>query len=284
MRELVKRGHRVRVVNRQSRVEHPLGVEVRRGDVTDRAFTQEACRDAGVVYDCLNAARASWLPRLRAALLAGLAGTEVRLVTLDDVEVYGPSQGSPGQAYRETDEAAPRSRVGKVRARLAAELLEAHRAGEVQAAIGRSAHVYGPGVRSGLFGERIFSPTLTRRRVPVPGNPDLARSFTYLPDLARGLAVLGEQPEALGEVWHLPVAPAITTREFLRLALEAAGHRGAMPRIRMTRPPRESDHRYRRPDQVSPAKFVEAFGDHATPLGDAIRHTVAWYQAQAEGR
>ena len=35
-------------------------------------------------------------------------------------------------------------------------------------------------------------------------------TYTYIPDIGEGLAVLGEHPDAPGEVWHLPNDPTPT--------------------------------------------------------------------------
>lgn len=36
--------------------------------------------------------------------------------------------------------------------------------------------------------------------------------------------VLGEHPEAFGRIWHLPSAETVSTRRFVQMVFEAAGH------------------------------------------------------------
>ena len=41
----------------------------------------------------------------------------------------------------------------------------------------------------------------------VLGDRHQPHTYTYIPDIGEGLAVLGEHPDAAGEVWHLPNEP-----------------------------------------------------------------------------
>ena len=56
------------------------------------------------------------------------------------------------------------------------------------------------------------------------GDPDQPHSYTYIPDIGEGLAVLGEHPDAAGQVWHLPNDPDTrTTRQLVDLVYQHAG-------------------------------------------------------------
>jgi nucleoside-diphosphate-sugar epimerase len=56
----------------------------------------------------------------------------------------------------------------------------------------------------------------------VLGDPDQPHTYTYVPDIGAGLAVLGEHPAA-GRVWHLPDDPATrSTRELAEMAVPDA--------------------------------------------------------------
>jgi hypothetical protein len=43
----------------------------------------------------------------------------------------------------------------------------------------------------------------------------------------------------------------------------------------------EMIYEFEKPFVVDSSKYVKAFGNHATPLKDAIHSTVAWYQQHA---
>jgi nucleoside-diphosphate-sugar epimerase len=45
----------------------------------------------------------------------------------------------------------------------------------------------------------------------------MPHTYTYIGDFARAMIILGEREEGLGQVWHVPNAPTISTREILNL-------------------------------------------------------------------
>src|SRR5262249_5332809 len=110
-------------------------------------------------------------------------------------------------------------------AELAKTLLAAHLSGTLHATIGRSSDFYGPGVRLSTVGERVFGTVVQRKPAQVLGDPDQLHTYTFIGDFARALAVVCARDEALGEVWHVPSAPTITTRHFIELIAEQANYR-----------------------------------------------------------
>ena len=55
----------------------------------------------------------------------------------------------------------------------------------------------------------------------------MPHGYTYTPDVARGLAILGRDPRAPGRVWHLPTAAKLTTREAIARCHAEGVARGA---------------------------------------------------------
>ncbi len=41
------------------------------------------------------------------------------------------------------------------------------------------------------MGERVFYPALVGKKAQVMGNPDVLHTYSYIPDIAKGLAILG---------------------------------------------------------------------------------------------
>ena len=208
-------------------------------------------------------------------------------MAMENLYMYGPTEGAP---LTEDLPHAATGRKGRTRAQMAQALLEAHRAGKVRVVIGRASDYFGPQGRLSAMGERVFDPALSGKKAQVMGNPSHLHSYSYIPDIAKGLVVLGEHGEADGEAWHLPNAPAITTRQFIEQVYGAAG---TEPRIQaMSRflvkmvglvngTVRELDemlYEFEEPFVVDSTKFERAFGDHATPLTEAIPATVEWFR------
>jgi nucleoside-diphosphate-sugar epimerase len=289
VQELQAGDRRIRVVNRSGKAALPSGVELLAGDAADPTFARRACEGAAVVYQALNPPYTQWpqlFPALQAGVLDGAMAAGAKLVSMENVYMYG---ASGGKAITEELPYAAHTRKGQVRARMAEELLAAHAAGKVRVAIGRASDFFGPGARQSAMGERVFDPILTGKSVQVLGNPDLPHTYTYVPDIGKGLVILGKRDEALGQVWHLPNPQTVTTRRFIELIGEAAGKPvrvQAVPKWLLRgvglfnaelREVVEMVYEFEEPFVVDDGKFRRAFGDHATPLEDAIRTTLAWY-------
>src|SRR5262249_10271912 len=118
--------------------------------------------------------------------------------------------------------AAPVTRKGRVRQHLAEALLAAHAQGRVRAAIGRATDFYGPGVVTSTMGERFFTALLAGKPVAGLGRVDAPHATEFLGHFARVLLTLGAREEALGQVWHVPVADPLTGRQYIALAAEEA--------------------------------------------------------------
>jgi nucleoside-diphosphate-sugar epimerase len=290
MEALVSRGQRVRLVNRSGRANAPEGVELAAGDATDPATTRDLCRGAAVVYNCTNPPYTKWpdlFPPLQAGVLAGAASAGARLVVMENVYMYGPTGGRP---LTEDLPYAATTRKGRVRAKMAEELLAAHQAGRVQIAIGRASDYFGPRGLLAAMGERVFYPALAGKAAQAMGNLDLPHTQSYLPDIGQGLAILGEREEALGQAWHLPSPETVTTRQFIELVFEETGQPPkvqVLPKFMlkilslfspMMRELDEMLYEFEEPFILDHSKFEQAFGNHATPLHEAIRTTIAWYR------
>lgn len=287
-------GKMVRAVNRAGAADVPEGVEVVGGDATDERFTKSACSDASVVYFCLNPPYTSWpelFPPLQAGVLAGAASAGAKLVAIENLYAYGPTEGLP---LTEDHPYAATTRKGLVRAQMTEDLMAAHEAGTVRVAIGRASDYFGPRGPLSVMGGFVFYPALAGKTTRLFGKPDMPHTYSYVPDIAKGLAVLGERDEALGRAWHLPNAETLTSRRFVEMIYETAGNRpkiSATPktvvrlvglRNPMVREMVEMLYEFEEPLVVDHSRFETAFGNHATPLDEAIDTTVAWYQANPE--
>jgi len=284
-------GKQVRAVNRSGSADVPDGVEVLGGDATDDVFTAKASEDASVVYFCVNPPYTKWpelFPPLQAGVLAGAASVGAKLVAMENLYAYGPTHGRP---MTEDTPFEAITRKGLVRAQMTKDLLAAHESGKVRVAIGRASDYFGPRGLLSAMGERVFYPALAGKKAQVMGDPDQPHTYSYIPDIAKGLAILGERDEADGQAWHLPNAPALTSRQFIEQVFGAAGtdpQIQAMPNWMVSlvglfngtvRELKEMLYEFEEPFVVDDSRFEAAFGSPATPLADAIDATLAWYRA-----
>ena len=172
------------------------------------------------------------------------------------------------------------------------ELLAAADAGRVQIAIGRASDFFGAGVTETTLGERVFANAVAGKRADFLGNPDLPHTYSYVPDIAAGLATLGTDARAVGQVWHLPGPETVTTRALLDLVVGEVGHPVAVrsvPKLVMRalglfnptmRELAEMTYEFDEPFVLDTTKYESTFGATGTPLHAAVTETVSWYRSQ----
>ena len=288
------RGETVRMVNRSGRAPVGVDVDVVGGDAADPEFTTAVAAGARVVYQTLNPPYHEWeqrFPALQAAVLAAAQAHGARLVSMENVYMYGRPNGRPLTEDRAHD---AHTHKGRLRSRMSLDLLAAHRRGVVEVAIGRASDYFGPrgGAQSNL-GDRVFPAALAGRTATVLGDPDQPHTYSFIPDIGEGLAVLGEHPDSSGKVWHLPNDPATrTTREHVEMVFRLAGR--SRTRLRQVHPlllravgvanPTvrellEMQYQFDEPFIVDSSSITSHLGARATPLEQAIEVTLDAYRA-----
>jgi nucleoside-diphosphate-sugar epimerase len=292
-RLLADAGHRVRIVRRGAPGAAMPGVTWMQGDITDAAFADDACEGAAVVYHCANPPDYHrWdgvLQPLTRAVRGAATRAGARLVVLDNLYMYGRPGG---QKLREDTAMEPCSEKGALRKELAEEMLAAHAAGELEVAIGRASDFFGPSTPMSVFGDRLLEALEHDKAIEAFGDVDLLRSYSYTPDVALGLAVLGTQPGAAGQVWHLPVSSHVSSRAFIERFAEAMGRdskirvlpRWAVKAVGVFVKPIgamvEMLYQWEEEFIVDDSKFRAAFGVEPTPLDQAVAETTAAWRAR----
>jgi nucleoside-diphosphate-sugar epimerase len=293
VRELASRALEVRAVSRRGEVEALDGVSRRAADVATPAGAAAACEGASVVYHCVQPPYHRWaeeLPPLTRVITDAVARAGAKLVVADNVYMYGPITGPISEASLQQ----PSSKKGRVRKEVAEALLAAHIAGRVRVTIGRASDYYGPGGRNSVAGETLFGAAVAGKPVRWPASADQPRSFSYLPDLARALVILGEHYTADGRAWIVPSAPPLTVRALLDLVERELGQpvklavtsklamRLAGLRIPQARELPEIWYQFSAPFVADGSAFETAFGTFGpTAHEPAARETVAWFRAEA---
>ncbi|MEU8683913.1 NAD-dependent epimerase/dehydratase family protein [Streptomyces sp. NPDC048611] len=292
--ELARRGYAVRLVSRSAPEATAEGVQPFAADVSTADGALAAVAGAAVVYHCVNVAyhrQVEVMPRVQCAVLGAVEAVGARLVVLDTLYPYGPTQGAvmtEDTPWRAT------SRKGRMRAQLDERYLAAHRDGRARVVLGRSADFVGPGVLNSTLGGAVFPAALSGGEVLAMGDIDLPHSYTDIRDVAAGLATLGTHPEGDGRVWHLPTTPAVTTREIHRMIETRVGR--PLQRAVLTEPrpfgPFDAEfmaeyaemfYQHTEPQIVDSTAFERAFGVRPTPLDATLDDTVEWYRALLAG-
>ena len=202
--------------------------ELYAGDLVDPITADAAVRGAEVAYLTvglpyqLKVWREQW-PTLMQNIITACKQHGTRLVFFDNM--YALDIGHIGHMTEESPMNPP-SRKGRVRAQLDRMLIDEMEKGELQAIIARSADFYGPGIAGAT--SVLLELTLKNMRNGKPANWfcsfDKKHSFTYTPDAARATAILGNDPSAYNQVWHLPPAGnPLTGREWIELFARESG-------------------------------------------------------------
>ncbi len=294
-RRLSSAGKAVRLVNRSGKADAPSSVEVVAADVTDPTSARRASEGAAVIFHCASGPYGQWLktlPPIMYGIIEAAVATGARVVYGDNLYAYGPVDGP-------ITEDLPYHPIGpttRARAEVATTLMNAHAAGKVRATIGRASDFYGPHARQSKAGDVVFARALAGKPAQAVGNPDTPHTYTFLDDFAAGLITLAERNEALGEVWHVPSAQTITTRQFIDLVFTQlqrpprlqVAPKLAIQLIGVVIPPMravgETLYQSERPWVVDDNKFARAFGSQPTPHAQAIAQTITWFASQGVTR
>ncbi len=187
-------------------------------DLTDAEAVQQAVEGSEMVYLTVGLPyktkvwQATW-PVIMQNVLAACKTHQAKLIFFDNIYMYDP-------AYldRLTDETPikPPSKKGAVRAQIAQMVWDAVERGEVEALIARAADFYGPSIKgTSVLTETVFTPLTQGQKANWLGSVDRLHAFTYTPDAAQAIALLGNTPEAFNQVWHLPTAKPLSGKAWI---------------------------------------------------------------------
>jgi nucleoside-diphosphate-sugar epimerase len=278
-----------RLVSRSAR---PVArAELIAADISDRDEAIRAVAGSSVVYLLVGLKYdiRVWTdlwPRIMANVIEACKRAQAKLLFFDNVYMYGKVDGP----MTEATPYAPSSKKGKIRARIATELMNEVKAGNLTAMIARSADFYGPDTRNGVPNILVFEALAKGSTPSWLVNAAAPHSLTFTPDAARGVAMLAERDSAWNQVWHLPTAPNPPTgKEFIAMA---AGEFGVPPKVRVLSRPvlrvaglfnpqvRESYemlYQSESPYLFDSSKFATEFRFSGTPYPEGIRITATSY-------
>jgi nucleoside-diphosphate-sugar epimerase len=304
VRELVRRGWRVRVLDNQfrgrtGRLADVSGeVELIEGDVRDPSVVLSAARGAQWLFHLafINGTR-HFYERPDLVLDVGLRGA---LNTVDAARTCGVERyilASSSEVYQEPTHVPtsenermivpdPRNaRYTYGAAKIASELLALHtlQRGGVQAVIVRPHNLYGPDMGQdhviAEFGMRLASLSAVSTGAPVAfpieGTGSETRAFCYIDDAVRGVLTAAERGAA-GEIYNVGVTDEISIADLARRMAAVFG-----VDIALAPQPIRAGSTPRRCPDIS--KLRQLGYAPAVPLSEGLRLTCAWYR-EAQSR
>jgi nucleoside-diphosphate-sugar epimerase len=292
-RELLKQGHRVRLINRSGKLSSmPAEAEVLKGDAYNTALNIEQTKGAVAIYQCAQPEYYEWVTRfmpMQTAILDAAIANDARFIAAENVYMYGDTRGKP---MTESTAYNAHTKKGKIRQAMTEAIFTAHAAGKVRAATVRGSDFFGPDDM--IYTENLFVPALLGKKVNAIGRLDQPHTWTYAPDFGKALAIVGTRDEALGQAWHVPsesprsqqqVIDAISTvigkpvsalvGSKLMLSLIGLFNKNLAEMPEML-------YEFTQPFIVDTTKFQRAFGMQPTPFAQQIVDTLTFARHVAE--
>jgi nucleoside-diphosphate-sugar epimerase len=223
-RELENINETIRLVSRKPIVNNNKNVSWKKADLLNYDELLEAAKGstviyltAGLVYDKKIWA-AQWPVIMQNFINLGKA-TGARLIFFDNVYMYGLVNGP----MKEDTPYKPCSVKGGVRAKIATMLMDEVKAGTIRASIARGADFYATENQNSFVDMMVLTNYAKKQTAQWIGNLNKLHNFSYIPDMGKGMFLLGQHPESDNQVWHMPTAPAITGKQFIEMAARIYG-------------------------------------------------------------
>jgi len=196
------------------------GAFTKSADLTNATETDEAVKgssivllSAGLQYD-IRIWNEKW-PAIMTNAINACKKYNARLIFFDNVYMLGKVSG----AMTEATPYNPASKKGELRAKLATQLMDEARAGNISAMIARAADFYGPNCKTSVLNTLVFDKMARRKKAQWMVNDKVVHSFTFTPDCGKALWLLSQNENAWNQIWNMPTAlPALTGKEIISLA------------------------------------------------------------------
>jgi hypothetical protein len=233
----------------------------------------EACKGAGIIYDCYEPSYASrkevWTQVTSNVLLAS-------------IEVSAPLIFASHLLNSESENAT-----------MEGDILSAHSSSLVPTVVARLPQLIGVRVINPLW-KLIYDSVLSGKKAHWVGDSKVPRSFLDVDDAARAMILLGGNAQRHGRAWNIAGPEAMTGSQFIELAFRAMGRepkvgswgRGVFLTGALSSEAREMTHMpydYYSSFILEGNEFAEAFPSFrfATPY-ESVSKGIEWYKAQVK--
>ncbi|MEP6585042.1 MAG: NAD-dependent epimerase/dehydratase family protein [Ginsengibacter sp.] len=261
-------------------------------DLTSKKQTDEVLRGASVVLLCpglkydIDIWNKHW-PLIMSNTIEACSKYNLKLIFFDNVYMLGEVNGAMTEqtAYK------PVSKKGELREKIATQLMDEVKAGNITAMIARAADFYGPNCKTSILNMLVLDKMAKRKKAQWFINDNVVHSFTFTPDCGKALWLLSNSQEAWNQIWNLPTAsPALTGKEIINIASQIfgmspkhtvigkgmVGFLGVFMKI--MKELKEMLYQYEADYIFDSSKFEKAFGFTPTTYKDGIQEVANSYQ------
>jgi nucleoside-diphosphate-sugar epimerase len=207
-----------------------------------------------------------------------------KLVFFDNIYMYSKNS-VPFMTESATID--PPGKKGKVRQEVREMILEEIANKRLTALIARSADFYGPDCRNSPLSIMAADNLIKGKKAQVFGSPDYTHTYTYTPDAAKAVALLGNTPDAFNQEWHVPTTKEkVTTHQWIEMIAKELGTEPKVQKVSLfmikllglfvpiMREFPEMLYQYEQDYIFDSSKFEKRFGIVATPPEEGIKRLV----------
>jgi nucleoside-diphosphate-sugar epimerase len=207
-----------RLVSRSARPAN--GMPAISADLTNAAQTAEAIKGSSVVVLCAGLKYDSRIwneqwPAIMRNTIEACKTNNSRLIFFDNVYMLGKVAGHMTEATPYN----PISKKGEVRAKIATDLMNEVKAGNISAMIARAADFYGPDCKTSMLNLLVFDKMAHGKTAQWMMDDKEMHSATFTQDCGKALLLLSQNEDAWNQIWNMPTAsPALTGKQIICLA------------------------------------------------------------------
>lgn len=210
----------IKLVSRSPKKVNPTDV-LFPADLSEGENVYKAVKGSSIVYVTIGFPYKTkiwaekWLPFIQSVIDACLKYNS-KLVFFDNIYAIG---GDQVNHITEESPISPTSRKGKIRAAVDQLILMNKKENNLQMVIARAPDFFGgTSPKSSILMNLVYDRLIKGNRALWLCNADKVHSFGYVPELAKGTAMLGNTNEAYGQIWNLPTdSQKITGKEWIEL-------------------------------------------------------------------
>jgi len=217
--ELLNHNETIRLVSRRQTTITGKNLTWQKADLLNYNEVLEATKGSTVIYLCAGLVydaeiwKQQW-PIIMQNVINATKAANARLIFFDNVYMYGLVNGP----MLEDTPYKPISKKGKVRAKIADQLMTEVKAGNIQASILRAPDFYGTDSKNSSFDMMLLDKYVKKETAQWVGDPKKKHNYVYIPDCGKAMYLLGQNPQSDNQIWHAPTAAPLTGKEFINMA------------------------------------------------------------------
>lgn len=216
----------IRLVNRNPVKVNPTD-NLFSADLTNRKEIFKATEGSAITYVTIGFPykkkvwEKNWMPFMQNVIAACLE-YDSKLVFFDNVYAVGANHISH---ITENSPITPTSKKGEIRAEVDRLILESIEKDKLNAIIARAPDFFGGTAKANsIVINMVYDNLVKGKKAQWFCNAKVVHSMGYVPDLSKGTALLGNTPQAFGQIWNLPTdQQRITGEEWINLFASSMG-------------------------------------------------------------